>query len=306
MPWAGIDGRRECHLLRPPWICGQRRSRMCRQPVLAWPPAWLTGAHAETAHVRGQLETPSAPRAPCPCTPAFVFNPAQLPDLCIPAWLSQVRGQLQDQEPPVHHPGVHGERRPQVRFNSYPEGRWFLAYHRSLSALGGHGEQGPQVRCSGANCLSAAPRFPLPTSDIKPGLFRPLNITCLACLPTSNPPTCSTLQPCSSVIKASKFGPFPESLVAVYIQQVLQASSELVSISRAPFVPSGGVHPASAAGEFRLSHACSPCVRALQGGAGCCGCIRGRVLLLGRVWWALEAAQPARGGRAGQLPARGQ
>jgi serine/threonine protein kinase len=28
----------------------------------------------------------------------------------------------------------------------------------------------------------------------------------------------------SSVIKASKFGPFPESLVAVYIQQVLQAS----------------------------------------------------------------------------------
>ena len=27
---------------------------------------------------------------------------------------------------------------------------------------------------------------------------------------------------CSSVIKASKFGPFPESLVAVYIQQVLQ------------------------------------------------------------------------------------
>lgn len=29
--------------------------------------------------------------------------------------------------------------------------------------------------------------------------------------------------PCSSVIKQSKFGPFPESLVAVYIQQVLQA-----------------------------------------------------------------------------------
>lgn len=28
--------------------------------------------------------------------------------------------------------------------------------------------------------------------------------------------------PCSSVIKQSKFGPFPESLVAVYIQQVLQ------------------------------------------------------------------------------------
>ncbi len=32
------------------------------------------------------------------------------------------------------------------------------------------------------------------------------------------------LLPCSSVIKASKFGPFPESLVAVYIQQVLQVS----------------------------------------------------------------------------------
>ena len=35
----------------------------------------------------------------------------------------------------------------------------------------------------------------------------------------------TSVSECSSVIKASKFGPFPESLVAVYIQQVLQVGA---------------------------------------------------------------------------------
>ena len=65
----------------------------------------------------------------------------------------------------------------------------------------------PAPRCL---CLLPAPPsgccLPLPSH------------TCPSLLPSR--PCC--LPACSSVIKASKFGPFPESLVAVYIQQVLQ------------------------------------------------------------------------------------
>ena len=71
---------------------------------------------------------------------------------------------------------------------------------------------------AGAAATAACRQQLAPSSPCLAAVVSPHQLPAACCLPCS--PTCS------SVIKESKFGPFPESLVAVYTQQVLQARSQ--------------------------------------------------------------------------------